>query len=582
MTFFKSLRQNMGFLQKYACFIGLFVFLFCSSCKEEQVNLHPHERKIKLGDQMEWADPEFDDSDWDPSGSTHKVGNFWVRFHVDFDERIELLNNKGAHMISLGSFAAYWDGILVYENGQVGTSKENEVEGQFISQMLIPDSLCQQGSHVLALRISNFRNNPLNSWSWNSFVVEEFNSSIKKELQITAIMFILGGCFLLVSIYYFLLFVKEDRDLATLVFSLMCFLFFGLLLIEYLKFYWAYPYSFHNLRLKTIGTLTAIIAFVVPTFLCLHLDIPKRKFFLGSLVSLILLTVISFNIKFDTTAQFWSQIMLYSSIIIAAYACWLKRKGSQLILTAFLIVAAINYFSNFNVHFLIYSYDINLFFSFLILVITILYSLSQQRKDQQEAYEASLLHSERLKNELLRKNIQPHFIMNTLTSIMEWVERSPKKSIDFIEALAGEFDLLNDIADEKLIPISEEINLCKKHLEIMTFRKELIYTWEDENINSKIMIPPAILHTIVENGITHSQALDKGQIKFKLMQEDKADFVVLSLDVFAKNRKNKSSGSGTGFKYIKSRLTESFGNKWTLSSEETDFGWRTKISIPKL
>jgi len=367
--------------------------------------------------------------------------------------------------------------------------------------------------------------------------------------------------------------------LTTLVFSVICMLFFALLITEYLKLNWSYPYSFHNIRLLIVGTLTGIIAFVVPLFLCLHLDIPRRGIFLSILFFTIIVIAFFINISFDEGTVLMSAIMLLSSVAISAYACWLKRKGSLLILLAFLIVTAINSFSNLNIENLLYSYDINLFLSFMILVLAILYSLSQQRKEQQEAYEASLLLSERLKNELLRKNIQPHFIMNTLTSIMEWVETSPKKSIEFIEALAREFDLLNDIADEKLIPISQEIDLCKKHLEIMTFRKEVTYLWEDENIDPTRKIPPAILHTIVENGITHSIVPADGQIKFKLTQENNDYALIYKMEVFADNRKTESSGSGTGFKYIKSRLAESYGERWALRSAESSAGWTTEIEI---
>jgi len=211
-----------------------------------------------------------------------------------------------------------------------------------------------------------------------------------------------------------------------------------------------------------------------------------------------------------------------------------------------------------------------------------LYALSRQRKSQRLAYEASLLHSERLKNELLKKNIQPHFIMNTLTSIMEWVERSPEKSIEFIHALAGEFDLLNDMADEKLIPIKQEIDLCKKHLEIMGYRKEIQYLWEDKNIDLNKEVPPAIFHTIIENGITHSQAHENGVIKFELEEIETSDSIGYRIAVTAKNRTGLSKQKdGTGFKYIKSRLTESFGDKWTLKSEANNTGWVTEIVILK-
>ncbi len=559
--------------------IGL---LFFSSCEQESIILHPNQRIIQLGDDLSWAHPSFDDSDWDKTGNTFEIGQFWVRFHIDFDDRIHLLNHKGIQMISLGSYEAYWDGVLIHKNGKVADNKADEIEGTFISQILIPDSLCQEGPHILALRLSNFHNTENESWSWNTCKVEEFNHSIKRALKTTAVMSILGGGFIIVAIYYFLLFFNDKRDGAKLVFSIMCLLFFLLMVFEYMKFYYSYAYSFHNTRLVIIGSLTAVISYVVPLFLCLHFDIPRKRILLGVLLIVFMYVGLSNKIKFDTTAQWFSTIMLGSSFLISSYAFWYKKRSSFIMVMTFALIALINYFSTFQIDFMLYNYDINLFLSFLILVLAILYTLSQQRKEQKKAYEVSLLLSERLKNELLKKNIQPHFIMNTLTSIMEWVERSPQKSIEFIEALAGEFDLLNDMADQQLIPIQQEIDLCKKHLEIMAFRKELKYLWEDENIDIKKEVPPAIFHTIIENGITHSKANDEGQIKFKLSEENLKDTVTYIIEVWAKNRvKNKPSRSGTGFKYIKSRLTESYGDAWDLESYATDTGWITKVTIQK-
>jgi len=564
----------MKIIDKHSWIFCILILSIFSSCKQEKVFFYPHSRVLQLGDDIEWAQPDYDHSNWDYSGQTHETGKFWVRFDISFDDRINKLDHKGIQMISLGSYEAYWDGVLIHANGKVGEKREDEIEGKFISQILIPDSLSQIGNHVLALRLSNFHNKPLTNWSWNTFKVEEFHHSVKEELQFTAVMFILGGGFLIVSLYYFFLFIKEKRKLSTFLFSTICLLFFVLIIFEFLKFFWSYT------RLLIIGWLTATIAFVIPWFLSLHFQIPKRNVFLTLLLISIVTIGYTLNIKFDTTNQLLSTIMLISSILVSAYAVYLKRKSSFLILLSFLVVAAINYYSKFSIGTMMFNYDINLFLSFLIIVLAFLYALSQQRKEQQEAYQATLLHSERLKNELLKKNIQPHFIMNTLTSIMEWVESSPKKSLVAIEALAEEFTLLNDMADEKLVPISQEIDLCKKHLEIMTFRKEVRYIWEDENVDLGKQIPPAIFHTIIENGITHSKVPSSGEIKFLLTQENTNKSIVYRIEVFANNRKpNSKPGSGTGFKYIRSRLKESYGENWSLKSHETPTGWNTIIEI---
>ena len=209
-----------------------------------------------------------------------------------------------------------------------------------------------------------------------------------------------------------------------------------------------------------------------------------------------------------------------------------------------------------------------------------LYLLSVRIKAQRLAYETSLVQSTRLKLELVKKNIQPHFLMNTLTSLMDWVEEAPKKGVQFIEALAKEFDLINQIEDQTLIPITQEIDLCRTHLEIMEYRKEIKYGWQEEGIDPEEKIPPAILHTLLENGITHSLPLDDNSIRFKLIYKSDQKAKSYTFLTFAR-RVNKQSEpkEGTGLKYIKARLTESYQLQWELVSEPAEHGWKNVITL---
>jgi len=186
--------------------------------------------------------------------------------------------------------------------------------------------------------------------------------------------------------------------------------------------------------------------------------------------------------------------------------------------------------------------------------------------------------------ELLKKSIQPHFLMNTLTSLIDWVEEAPDKGVLFIEALAEEFDVLNQVENETLIPIVQEIKLCKSHISIMKFRKEIDYLWEDEGINENIeqLIPPAVIHTLLENSITHCLPSDENKMLFKLIAFTTDNTQEYTFLTFGKIRnQQKSTSDGTGFKYIKARLTESYGNHWTFTSEATQEGWKNTITIQK-
>jgi len=118
-------------------------------------------------------------------------------------------------------------------------------------------------------------------------------------------------------------------------------------------------------------------------------------------------------------------------------------------------------------------------------------------------------------------------------------------------------------------------------LEIMEYRKEVNYSWQEEGIDLKEKVPPGILHTLLENGITHSLPLDDNRITFKLIFELNKKYKAYTFLTFAGAVQSapRSKIDGTGFKYIKARLTESYQSKWDFTSEPTSHGWKNTIKL---
>ncbi|MEL6926941.1 MAG: regulator, partial [Bacteroidota bacterium] len=140
------------------------------------------------------------------------------------------------------------------------------VPGSFLQYIALPDSLLTYGEHTVAMRVSNFHMPELLKGYWNSCYVEEYQASVREDLVLTAKIFILAGVYLMASLYYLFLFLLRHRNLEVLIFSILCLLFFGLIVMEYLKFLWLYPYPFHYVRLGIIYLLTLTIALLVPVF----------------------------------------------------------------------------------------------------------------------------------------------------------------------------------------------------------------------------------------------------------------------------------------------------------------------------
>ncbi|MFK8060512.1 MAG: histidine kinase [Polaribacter sp.] len=327
--------------------------------------------------------------------------------------------------------------------------------------------------------------------------------------------------------------------------------------------------------MKIIGFLTFVVSLLIPYYFSLQFKLNKRKFFLAIYIILLTITVWYHFNQHDTIALRLGQLMWFSSTLIILNAIYQRKKGAIIILFGLIL------------SFIVYQlsiYEISLFVSFAIILLCMFYILSLRTKEQQIAYEFSLVQSTRLKLELLKKSIQPHFLMNTLTSLIDWIEEAPNKGVLFIQALADEFDLLNQVENETLISISQEIKLCKSHINIMKFRKEIDYIWKDEGVKENIeqLIPPAVILTLLENSITHCLPSDKNEMSFKLIANRTLNTQEYTFLTFGKVRsQQKNISDGTGIKYIKARLIESYGVDWTFTSKATKEGWKNTITIQK-
>ncbi|MEP1096395.1 MAG: histidine kinase [Cyclobacteriaceae bacterium] len=549
-------------------FIG--ILLLTTSCSEKPAIFKEYRTLFKVGDDPTWAKKVWNDNNWErrikyvPDGQI-----FWSRTRIEILKAPKEFESYVLEIDPYGEYEIFWDGVLIGKNGNPGQEAELPPEGELWLTYSIPTQLTTEGPHILALRLSNYYF-PDHVGQYE-LEIADYEDLFTDMLIKTSYMHVFAGAFLIASIYFLFLFLNNRKEYPTLIFSACCFLIFGLVITVFSKDYIPIHYSVHVIRLHIINSFLLGVSFLIPYYFSMQFPYPKRGLSLILYgVILIFFWLISDH-AFDLKTVGMVLSMWCFSFAMVAYGAYRNVRGARLVLVTLLLSIAV---------FLIFGFVVSLYTGLGLILLGMLYLLSLNIKAQRLAYENSLVQSTRLRLELLKKNIQPHFLMNTLTSLIDWVEEAPKKGVLFIEALAKEFDLFNQIEDQKLIPITQEIALCRQHLEIMEYRKEINYFWEEEGIDPEQEIPPAILHTLLENGITHSLPLEDNSIKFKLLFESHPDRQCYTFLTFANTvGQTTSREEGTGLKYIKARLTESYQENWKLTSEPANHGWKNILEI---
>lgn len=527
--------------------------------------------KVKRGDSLAWASPDYSDDAWTKNFPTPPA-IYWWRAKIDIDSSLSNRRPLGLGIRSfLGSYEIYWDGHALGSNGIVGNSALNEKPGGIDRSFLIPESWSAPGTHHLSVRTSQFYS--IHYQTRPFLIISNYDALSQALIVFAAMMHILAGIFLVIAIYYVLIYFKTLRQASFLIFSGICFCLFAMVILEYLKFYYAYPYPFHFTRLKVISALALGLGCLTPAFYFFHLKIPHRATWL-SLLLFTQMAIWYFISDFDLRTYYFILMGCAATVLTLLWGMKKKQNNHFLNINAVvpLIVSCFFFIKPF-------FYDQALFINYAIFVVINLYALSLYLGEQRRLAHFYELQTNRLQIDLLKKSIQPHFIMNTLSSLISWVEESPGVAVQFIEALAEEFEAVNQVVEQLLIPVEQEIALCRTHLKVMSFRNEIDYKLLVKGSSVGLKVPPTIFLTLIENGLTHNRiSADRADFELDIKEDENRIIYKLLAPGKIVNR-DMINPKGTGLKYVEARLTESYEDQWSIYADAKEEGWLTCIEI---
>jgi hypothetical protein len=545
--------------------------------------------KLRNGDGIDGADPTLDDSSWTPVGLADfrqaTRGVHWYRTSLILQGESAETEIPAVKVINLPRAAElYWDGRRLGANGQVGRSRAEERSGLVVWTVRIPPPDARVGIHVLALRTSNWggrARSPMFGISWGNVSVLEAADRSSTDRQLLYM-----GIFLTAGLFCLALYIGGGRHRSYLVF-------FFYTLMQFLSTAAAYAVDSAGLTFPLYHVLIPIDMgwpFVEGLFLNLfflfHFDIPRKALHVAAMAAA--LAVLSLSGVQAVAGNLLNNLAmsLYGAGLLF-FALRRKKPGSASAFSGLLLLLAVEAYAAVVVlaslrdwpspKFL-FSLGQGGFLAFIILAI------SMTIRAQNRRFEALRLRSQRLENELLKNSIQPHFIMNTLHSIKSWCKSDPEQADHLIEALAEEFRIVNDISTEREIPLEEEIRLCRYHLQLMGLRRAAHYELLVEGETEGVLIPPLIIHTLVENGLTHAyEPGQNGVFRLDVRQSGSRLEFRLTNDgspaTGPEEGAEDSAKEGLGMKYVKARLEECWPGRWSLAAGRSDGLWDVRIAI---
>jgi two-component system sensor histidine kinase AlgZ len=181
----------------------------------------------------------------------------------------------------------------------------------------------------------------------------------------------------------------------------------------------------------------------------------------------------------------------------------------------------------------------------------------------------------------LRAQIDPHFLFNSLNSVVGLIVTNPEQARQMCLNLAGFLRDSLTLGGEGRIPLGREAALAEQYLgvERVRFGSRLAFETAVAPETAATPVPPLLIQPLVENAVRHGVAtlLDGGVIRIEASRIGPRVLIAVTNPYDADVRRG---GTGFGMDIVRRRLAAAFGERAALTVEARDGLYRAAITVP--
>lgn len=172
--------------------------------------------------------------------------------------------------------------------------------------------------------------------------------------------------------------------------------------------------------------------------------------------------------------------------------------------------------------------------------------------------------------QMLRYQLNPHFLFNSLNSIQALVHENPDQADSMVSELSEFLRFTLKYNDKIMISVKEEVDITHKYLTIekIRFEERLDFMVHTDEKALKVEIPCFITQPLVENSIKHGlfNNPDGIKLKFNVFIEHSK----LVLEVANSGKLEQGWRMGVGLQNVFDRLENSYPGRFSFILDEQD------------
>lgn len=186
------------------------------------------------------------------------------------------------------------------------------------------------------------------------------------------------------------------------------------------------------------------------------------------------------------------------------------------------------------------------------------------------------------KLELLKNQIHPHFLFNTLNNLYGLCLEKSDNAVDVVLKISELLDYMLYKCNNPLVDLEEELAFLKNYIDLESLRndKRLKLDLKLENSKEKTQIAPLILFPFIENAFKHSAENNTGKrfigISLELIN---AELTLLVKNNFITKENKKTISGGLGLDNVLRRLNLIYPNSHSLQINENEGVYNVQLKI---
>ncbi len=204
------------------------------------------------------------------------------------------------------------------------------------------------------------------------------------------------------------------------------------------------------------------------------------------------------------------------------------------------------------------------------------YINEQQRKNLfQEKLEAEL--------SLLKSQIHPHFLFNTLNNLYALTLIQSKEAPDIVLKLSGLLDYMIYKSNDRFVSLDKELQMLESYIELekLRYNKRLDFDYQLKGEPGSLKIAPLIMLPFIENSFKHGAGNDRTNPKIRIKIEIGNDCLTLQVvnSIRGEKKKDESLGEGIGLKNVRRRLELIYPDDHKLEIRESEIEFEVNLEI---